>query len=54
MMDQFFGHNLNMKNVPLAQLLNCARSGPDHQCLHSQDAGVICYGMKCDVVSLMA
>ena len=39
------------RNVP--QLLNCTRSGPDHQCLHSQDAGVICYGIKCcDVVML--
>ena len=27
------------RNVP--QLLNCARSGPDHQCLHSQDAGMV-------------
>ena len=32
------------KNAP--QLLNCANSGIEHQCLHSEDAGVICHGLS--------
>ena len=34
------------KDVP--QLLNCAQSGINHQCLHNQDAGVICNGPSKD------
>ena len=27
-----------------AELLDCVNSGTNHNCLHSQDAGVICHG----------
>ena len=32
------------KTMNVSELLNCTSSGIDHQCLHSQDAGVICNG----------
>ena len=35
-------------NKGVTQLLNCAQSGINHQCLHNQDAGVICNGTSKD------
>ena len=30
----------------VSELLDCTNSGIEHQCLHSQDAGVICHGLS--------
>jgi hypothetical protein len=35
----------------ISQLLSCQHSGIDHQCLHSQDAGVICHGSSTEKTS---